>query len=127
MSSTSGFGDGLVVVVLPDPFRGMGAWKNSTETQQSGHALRSEPEVGKSVIVAAKSGQFTADETGKGQFFRGNRRNLVGEGGVIPAVLRIFRYFPIVVILLSFVQFQYYKFSMITADTIYTPGSTWPT
>jgi len=26
----------VVVVVLPDPFRGMGAWRNSTETQQSG-------------------------------------------------------------------------------------------
>jgi len=25
-------------VELPDPFRGMGAWRNSTETQQSGHA-----------------------------------------------------------------------------------------
>jgi len=24
-----------LVVVLPDPFRGMGAWRNSTETQQS--------------------------------------------------------------------------------------------
>jgi len=33
------------VVVLPDPFRGMGAWRNSTETQQSGHASRSGPEV----------------------------------------------------------------------------------
>jgi len=31
--------------VLPDPFRGMGAWRNSTETQQSGHASRSGPEV----------------------------------------------------------------------------------
>jgi len=29
------------VVVLLDPFRGMGAWRNSTETQQSGHASRS--------------------------------------------------------------------------------------
>jgi len=28
---------------------------------------------------AAKSGQFTADETGKPQFLRGNRRNLAGE------------------------------------------------
>jgi len=27
------------------PFRGMGAWKNSTETQQSGHVPRSGPEV----------------------------------------------------------------------------------
>jgi len=35
----------VVVVVLPDPFRGMGTWKNSTETQQSGHAPTSEPEV----------------------------------------------------------------------------------
>jgi len=31
--------------VLPDPFRGMGTWRNSTETQQSGHAPRSGPEV----------------------------------------------------------------------------------
>jgi len=37
--------DCLEVVVLPDPFRGMGAWRNSTETQQSGHAPRSGPEV----------------------------------------------------------------------------------
>jgi len=35
----------MVVVVLPDPFRGMGAWKNSTETQHSGHAPRFRPEV----------------------------------------------------------------------------------
>jgi len=35
----------VVVVVLPDPFRGMGAWRNSMETQQSGYAPRSEPEV----------------------------------------------------------------------------------
>jgi len=34
------------------------------------------------VTVAAKSEQFTADNTGKGQFLRGNRRNLVGEGVV---------------------------------------------
>jgi len=33
----------------------------------------------KDVTVAAKSGQFAADETGKGQFLRGNRRNLAGE------------------------------------------------
>jgi len=33
------------VVVLPDPFRGTGAWRNSTETKQSGHAQRSGPEV----------------------------------------------------------------------------------
>jgi len=36
-----------VVVVLPDPLLGMGAWRNSTETQQSGHAPRSGPEVKK--------------------------------------------------------------------------------
>jgi len=35
----------VVVVVLPDPFRGMWEWRNSTETQQSGHAPRSGPEV----------------------------------------------------------------------------------
>jgi len=35
----------LVVVVLPDPFRGMGAWRNSTETQQTGHAVRFRLEV----------------------------------------------------------------------------------
>jgi len=34
------------------------------------------------VTVAAKSRQFTADKTGKGQFLRGNRRNLAGEGVV---------------------------------------------
>jgi len=33
----------VVVVVLSDPFRGMGAWSNSTETQQSGHTPRSGP------------------------------------------------------------------------------------
>jgi len=33
-----------MVVVLPDPFQEQGAWRNSTETQQSGHAPRSEPE-----------------------------------------------------------------------------------
>jgi len=33
------------MVVLLDPFRGMGAWRNSTETHQSGHAPRSRPEV----------------------------------------------------------------------------------
>jgi len=35
----------MVVVVLPDPFRGVGAWRNSTETQQSGHPPRSGSEV----------------------------------------------------------------------------------
>jgi len=34
-----------VVVVLPNPFQGMGAWRNSTETQQSGHAPRFGPEI----------------------------------------------------------------------------------
>jgi len=31
--------------VLPDPFRGMEAWRNSTETQQLGHPPRSRLEV----------------------------------------------------------------------------------
>jgi len=35
----------VVVVVLADPFRGMGVWRNSTETQQSSHAPRSGPVV----------------------------------------------------------------------------------
>jgi len=43
------------MVVLPDPFRGMGAWRNSTETQQSGHAPRSGPEV-KNGRSSAKDG-----------------------------------------------------------------------
>jgi len=34
-----------MVVLLSDLFRGMGAWRNSTKTQQSGHAPRSGPEV----------------------------------------------------------------------------------
>jgi len=34
-----------MVVVLPDPFQGMGVWRNSTENQQSGHAPRSGLEV----------------------------------------------------------------------------------
>jgi len=34
-----------VVVVLPDPFRGKGAWRNSMETQKSSHAPRFGPEV----------------------------------------------------------------------------------
>jgi len=33
----------------------------------------------KAVTVAAKLGQFTADETGKGKFLRRNRRSLAGE------------------------------------------------
>jgi len=44
----------VVMMVLPDPFRGMGAWRNSTETQQSGHAPRSGPEV--------KNGRSSAED-----------------------------------------------------------------
>jgi len=40
----------IMVVMLPDPFREMGAWKNSTETRQSGHALRFGPEVKMEVV-----------------------------------------------------------------------------
>jgi len=32
------FSINTVMVVLPDPFRGMEAWRNSKETQQSGQA-----------------------------------------------------------------------------------------
>jgi len=35
----------MVMVVLPDPFREMEMRRNSTETQQSGHAPKSGPEV----------------------------------------------------------------------------------
>jgi len=42
----------VVVVVLPDSFRGIGAWRNSTETQQLGHAPRSGPEVKMEEVVA---------------------------------------------------------------------------
>jgi len=48
----------VVVMVLPDPFRRMGAWRNSTESQQSGHGLdtpRSGPEV-KNEKSSAKDG-----------------------------------------------------------------------
>jgi len=42
------------MVELPDSFRGMGAWSNSTETQQSGHAPRSGPKVKN--VSSAKDG-----------------------------------------------------------------------
>jgi len=35
----------FTLVVLPDHFRGMGVRRNSAETQQSGHAPRSGPEI----------------------------------------------------------------------------------
>jgi len=43
----------VVVVVIPNPFQGIGAWRNSTKTQQSGHESRSGPEV--------KNGRSTKD------------------------------------------------------------------
>jgi len=43
------------VVEVPDPFLGMGARRNSTETQQSGHAPRFGPEV-KNGRSSAKDG-----------------------------------------------------------------------
>jgi len=46
--------DPVVVVNLPDPFRGMGSWRNSTETQQSGHVPKSGPEV--------KNGRSSAED-----------------------------------------------------------------
>jgi len=54
-----------LVVVLPDPFRGMGAWRNSTEIQQSGHAPRSGPEV-KNGRSSAKDGE--SERLGCGTF-----------------------------------------------------------
>jgi len=43
-----------MMVVLPDPFRGKGAWRYSTETQQSGHAPRFGPVV--------KNGRSSAED-----------------------------------------------------------------
>jgi len=45
----------MVVVVLPNFFRGMRSWRNSTETQQLGHAPKSGPEV-KNGRSSAKDG-----------------------------------------------------------------------
>jgi len=73
-------GDSGGGATLRDPFT-----RNSTETQRSGHALTAillsfYPAYArgqeKAVTVAAKSGHFTVGETRKGQFLRGNRRNL---------------------------------------------------
>jgi len=52
----------------------MGAWRNSTETQQSGHAPRSRPEV--------KNGRSGSEDGAKGQFLPGNQRNLAEKGVV---------------------------------------------
>jgi len=49
------------VVVLPDPFRGMGAWRNFTETQQSGHASRTGPEVKMEEVVPKMSRRRGSD------------------------------------------------------------------
>jgi len=40
-----------LVVVLPDPFREMRAWRNSTESQHLGHAPRSGPAVKMEEVV----------------------------------------------------------------------------
>jgi len=50
----------LVVVALPDPFRVMGARRNSTETQQSDLALRPGPEV-KIEVVPKKARRRGSD------------------------------------------------------------------
>jgi len=47
----------VLVVVLPDTFRGMGAQRNSTEAQQSVHAPRSGP-VYKNGRSSAKDGSM---------------------------------------------------------------------
>jgi len=49
------FSKSMVMVVLSDPFRGMVAWRNSTETQHSGHTQRSGPEI-KNGRTSAKGG-----------------------------------------------------------------------
>jgi len=50
-----GIANELLLVVLPDSFRGMGARRNSTDTQQSGHAPRSGLEI-KDGRSSAKAG-----------------------------------------------------------------------
>jgi len=45
----------MVVVVLSDPFRGIGAWRNCAEIQPSGHAPRFGPEI-KNGRSSAKDG-----------------------------------------------------------------------
>jgi len=52
------------VVLLPDPFRGMGAWRNSTENQQSGHAPRYGPEV-KNGRSGAEDGALKGSDAGQ--------------------------------------------------------------
>jgi len=41
----------LLVVVLPDPFPRLRVWRNSTKTQQSGYAPRSEPDAKMEKVV----------------------------------------------------------------------------
>jgi len=53
----------MVVVMLPDPFRGLRAWRNSAETQQLGHAPSSGPEV-KNGRSCAKNGARMRDSPG---------------------------------------------------------------
>jgi len=54
--------------LLPAPFRRMGAWRNSTETQQSGHAPRFGPEVkngrssAKDGVAEVKNGRSSAKD-----------------------------------------------------------------
>jgi len=103
------------VVVLPDPFRGMGAWRNSTETQQSGHAPRSGPEV-KSGRSGAEDGASDADSQGGGESdpAEGIRRHCMKN---FPSVLTnyVAKYLSIVIglttcsfmLLLNFASFIY--------------------
>jgi len=88
-----------MVVVLPDPFRGMGAWEARMRDSQGGgesdpaegvrrRCIKNSPFVLSCIGKRTKEGcvseveTFTADKTRKDQFLRGNRRNLTGEGVV---------------------------------------------
>jgi len=61
-----------LVVVLPDPFRGMRSWRNCKKNTSSAACIGKRTREG----CNRSSEVWTADEMGKGQFFRGNRRYL---------------------------------------------------
>jgi len=74
----------VVVLVLPDPFRGMRAWRNSAETQQPGHAPWSGPEV-KNGRSSAKDG--TPERLGCGTIQEENQILQRGAAGAARRIL----------------------------------------
>jgi len=80
----------VVVVVLPDPFQETGAQRNSTETQQSGHAPRSGPEV-KIGKVVQKMARLRGSDVGQSRRRRArydqllHQRLVISTCGAVPA------------------------------------------